>query len=652
MIGARSMADTRIERDSLGEMVVPANAYYGAQTARAVENFPISGLRFPRSFIAALGTIKGACARVNAALGLLDRRLADAIARAAAEVAEGKLDGEFVVDVFQTGSGTSTNMNANEVIANRAVELLGARRGDKSVVAAAPGRAADRRHRPRHRPERAAGLRREGRGGAGGRDRAPLRDGAEPLRGDAEPRRRGRDLGRAPHPRRRAHEDRQRPPPAHLGRAHGPERDRAARDAARLEHHAGEGEPGDPRGGEPGGGARDRPRHDHRDRGHEREPGPERDDARHRARAPRAGRRDDGGRSRLRAQMRGRHPRQRGALPPVRGADRAARDRDRARGRLRSRRRALQEGARARRADPAGPRGREGPPQGGDRAPPRPAPARARRSGTGVAMRRALALLALALGTSGCFVSLGNLGLLRGERPLQETRLEGEGRAKVLLVDVSNVITDLPTRHAFGLIEEESTVARVHAELKKAADDERVKAIVVRVNSPGGGVTASDDVYGEIVRFKKERKVPVVAALGDVAASGGYYVACAADQIVAHPTTVTGSIGVILAGLNLEGLLAKVGVRNQTFKAGEHKDLLSPLRAATPEERRIVQSILDGLHARFVSVVRESRPRLDVSWLADLTDGRIFDAQQAIQAGLIDQIGDLHAAIDAAKAAA
>src|SRR5438876_4581879 len=350
--------------------------------------------------------------------------------------------------------------------------------------------------------------------------------------------------------------------------------------------------------------------------------------------------------------MRGRHPRQRGALPPVRGADRAARDRDRARGRLRSRRRALQEGARARRADPPGPRGREGPPQGGERAPPRPAPARARRSGRGVAMRCALALLALELGTSGCFVSLGKLGLLRGERPLQETRLEGEGRAKVLLVDVSNVITDLPTRHAFGLIEEESTVARVHAELKKAADDERVKAIVVRVNSPGGGVTASDDVYGEIARFKKERKVPVVAALGDLAASGGYYVACAADRIVAHPTTVTGSIGVIMTSLNLEGLLAKVGVRNQTFKAGEHKDILSPLRGATPEERRIVQSILDNLHARFVGVGRGGRPRLDVSRLAELTDGRILDAPQALAAGLIDQIGDLHVALEAAKAAA
>jgi len=179
-----------------------------------------------------------------------------------------------------------------------------------------------------------------------------------------------------------------------------------------------------------------------------------------------------------------------------------------------------------------------------------------------------------------------------------------------------------------------------------------VKAIVLRVNSPGGGVTASDDVYGEIVRFKREQKVPVVAAFGDVAASGGYYVACAADRIVAHPTTVTGSIGVIMTSLNLEGLLAKVGVRNQTFKAGEHKDILSPLRGATPEERRIVQSILDELHTRFVSVVRESRAGLDLRRLAELTDGRIFDAQQALQAGLIDQIGDLHAAIDAAKAAA
>jgi fumarate hydratase class II len=117
----------RTERDSLGEMKVPEDAYYGAQTARALQNFPISGRRFPRAFIRALGIIKGACARANADLGALDARIARAIAQAATEVAAGKLDHAFPVDVFQTGSGTSTNMNANEVIARRAAEILGAR---------------------------------------------------------------------------------------------------------------------------------------------------------------------------------------------------------------------------------------------------------------------------------------------------------------------------------------------------------------------------------------------------------------------------------------------------------------------------------------------------------------------------------------------
>jgi fumarate hydratase class II len=123
----------RIESDSLGEMRVPAGAYYGAQTARAVENFPISGLRFSRGFIRALGLIKKHAAVTNAELGLLDARRAEAIREAAQEVADGKFDDQFVVDIFQTGSGTSTNMNANEVMANRAGELLGGRLGDKTV---------------------------------------------------------------------------------------------------------------------------------------------------------------------------------------------------------------------------------------------------------------------------------------------------------------------------------------------------------------------------------------------------------------------------------------------------------------------------------------------------------------------------------------
>ncbi len=267
-------------------------------------------------------------------------------------------------------------------------------------------------------------------------------------------------------------------------------------------------------------------------------------------------------------------------------------------------------------------------------------------------MRRLLLLL-LATTASGCFVVLGNpLSFLGGERPLAEKTIEGEGSAKVLLMSVTGVLSDEPTKRAFGLVEEESTLARVQAELKKAADDERVKAVVLRIDSPGGGVTASDEIYTEILRFKRERHRPVVAALGDVAASGGYYVACAADRIVAHPTTVTGSIGVILLNLNLEGLLAKIGVRNQTFKAGAHKDILSPLREATPEERLIVQGILDALHARFISVVRESRPKLATARLPELTDGRIFDASAAVADGLVDQVGSLRDAIATAKAAA
>jgi fumarate hydratase class II len=125
--------ETRIERDSMGEMSVPADAYYGASTMRAVLNFPISSLRKPRPFIRALGQIKQAAARTNAELGLVDPRIAEAIQEAAQEVIDGKLDDHFVLDVFQTGSGTSTNMNANEVIANRANELLGGGRGSRAV---------------------------------------------------------------------------------------------------------------------------------------------------------------------------------------------------------------------------------------------------------------------------------------------------------------------------------------------------------------------------------------------------------------------------------------------------------------------------------------------------------------------------------------
>src|SRR5437870_9845170 len=122
---AGKVPDSRVERDSMGEVAVPAGALYGAQTQRAVENFPISNLRFPREFIRAIGLIKLASARANIDLGLLDKKIGNAILKAAQETADGKLDAHFVVDIFQTGSGTSTNMNTNEVISNRAIQMLG-----------------------------------------------------------------------------------------------------------------------------------------------------------------------------------------------------------------------------------------------------------------------------------------------------------------------------------------------------------------------------------------------------------------------------------------------------------------------------------------------------------------------------------------------
>src|SRR5581483_3537128 len=138
-MGVQSMADTsaqgtRVEKDSMGEMRVPADAYYGAQTGRAVENFPISDLRFSRRFIAAMGLIKWACAEINHKLGLLDEKRRGLLQQAASEVIEGKLDNQFVVDIFQTGSGTSTNMNTNEVIAARANEIATGKRGGKDPV--------------------------------------------------------------------------------------------------------------------------------------------------------------------------------------------------------------------------------------------------------------------------------------------------------------------------------------------------------------------------------------------------------------------------------------------------------------------------------------------------------------------------------------
>ena len=262
---------------------------------------------------------------------------------------------------------------------------------------------------------------------------------------------------------------------------------------------------------------------------------------------------------------------------------------------------------------------------------------------------RVLAWLALASLVVGC--SVISIDFTPRIQPLQETTLEGTGSSKVLLLDLSGVLSEVPTVSIGQAPPRVPLLARVREELEKAANDDAVRALVVKINSPGGTVTATDILYRELSAFKARRKIPVVATILDVGASGGYYVALAADTIIAHPTTVTGSIGVMMLTVNAEGLLKQVGVAPLTIKSGAKKDMGSPFRALSDEERRIFQTIIDGLHARFVALIAKAR-RLPEAKVQELADGRVFTAEQARSLGLVDEVGYLEDALVAARSAA
>lgn len=235
--------------------------------------------------------------------------------------------------------------------------------------------------------------------------------------------------------------------------------------------------------------------------------------------------------------------------------------------------------------------------------------------------------------------------------PLREKTVEGSGATKILLLDLSGVLSEELTVSLGHVPPRVPLLARVREELKKAEEDEQVRALVVRINSPGGTVTASDILYRELSTFKSRRKIPVVTTLMDVGASGGYYVALAADIIVAHPTTVTGSIGVMMLTVNAEGLLQKVGVAPLAIKSGAKKDMGSPFRGLSEEELRIFQTIIDDLHRRFVTLIVKER-KLPEERVRELADGRIFTAEQALALGLVDRVGYLEDALGAARTAA
>jgi protease-4 len=249
---------------------------------------------------------------------------------------------------------------------------------------------------------------------------------------------------------------------------------------------------------------------------------------------------------------------------------------------------------------------------------------------------------------TGC--AIVTIPLFPSDKGLQERVLEGEGTAKILLVDISAVISEKEKSKGLGLVTEDSLVARIKEELQKAEKDEYVKGIVVKINSPGGTVTATDTIYHELMEFKRRTGTRIVACVTGLAVSGGYYVASAADEIIAHPTSVTGNIGVIALKFNVDQLLSKVGIQEETVKSADKKDIWSPFRPSTPEEKEIIQSVIDTFHDRFVGVVHAGRKALLSKEEVDkLADGRIFTAEQALAAKLVDKIGYLDDAVKELK---
>lgn len=233
-------------------------------------------------------------------------------------------------------------------------------------------------------------------------------------------------------------------------------------------------------------------------------------------------------------------------------------------------------------------------------------------------------------------------------RPFQERAVSGRGKDKVLILDLSGVILSGESKPMLGGRIQPGLLPRVRESLDRARRDESIKALVLRISSPGGGVTASDMLYQELKRFRQETGKIIVAHITDVGASGAYYAALAADAITAQPTSVTGSIGVILYRVDATSLMQKIGIQAAEISSGERKSMSSPFRQLSEDERKLFQGFINSLFVRFTDLIATER-KLSSDAVRKVSDGRIMTSQEAQILGLIDGIGYLDDAIGLAK---
>jgi protease-4 len=238
------------------------------------------------------------------------------------------------------------------------------------------------------------------------------------------------------------------------------------------------------------------------------------------------------------------------------------------------------------------------------------------------------------------------IALLDTKFPLEEYTLEGSGTKKVLLLPVNGVISDEPKK---GLVRTlPSGVQQVVAQLNKAEKDKDIKVVLIKINSPGGTITASDILYNELMSFKQRTGTKIAVMMMDVAASGAYYIALPADMIMAHPTTITGSVGVLYLKPELFGLMDKFGIGVDVIKFGKHKDMGSPFRVYTEEEQVLIHNLTDELGERFLTLVQKHR-HLKENDLEEVKKARVFLSREALKLGLLDKVGYLPDAIVEAK---